>query len=78
MTELERLTSELLCLPAEQRAELVEILLQSLEEEEDKDVKSAWLTEIHRRDREIRSGEATCKPADQVLIEARKRLRCIK
>lgn len=76
MTKFEKITSQILSLPAERRAELAEILIQSLDEKEDNDIKSAWLLEIHRRDQEIRSGKAVCKPADQVLREAREQLRC--
>ncbi|MEW5767752.1 MAG: addiction module protein [bacterium] len=65
-------------MPPERRAQLAEILIQSLDEIEDNEIKSAWLSEIQRRDEEIRSGKAVCKPADQVLREAREQLRCLK
>ncbi len=76
MTQFEKITSETLSLPTVERAELTEILIQSLDEKEDKDIRSAWLQEIRKRDREIRSGKAVLKPADQVLREAREQLRC--
>ena len=63
MTDFEKITTQVLSLPAEKRAELAEILIQSLDEKEDKDIKSAWLLEIQRRDQEIRSGKAVCEPA---------------
>ncbi|MFQ5900995.1 MAG: addiction module protein [Thermodesulfobacteriota bacterium] len=78
MIELEKITSEALTLPNESRAELAEILIQSLDEKEDKDIKSVWLAEIHRRDQEIRAGASVTKPAIEVLKEAREQLRCIK
>jgi len=52
-----------------------ELLIQSLEEQDAKEIKSAWLTAIQRRDHEIRAGVAVLKPADQVLREARAQLR---
>ncbi len=55
MSELEELTTRALALPAKGRAELAELLIQSLEEVDDKDVKPAWLVEIYRRDQEIRA-----------------------
>ena len=76
MTQFEKITSETLSLPTEERAELAEILIQSLDEKEDEDIRSAWLPEIRKRDREIRSGKAVLKPVDQVLREAREQLRC--
>jgi hypothetical protein len=77
MSEFEELTTRVLALPAKSRAELAELLIQSLEEEDDKDLKAAWLVEIRRRDQEIRAGAAVTKPADQVLREAREHLRCL-
>jgi putative addiction module component (TIGR02574 family) len=78
MSEFEELTTRVMALPAECRAELAELLIQSLEEPDDTEIKSAWLVEIHRRDQEIRAGTAVTKPADQVLREAREHLRCKK
>ncbi len=76
MTQFEKITSETLSLPTVERAELAEILIQSLDEKEDEDIRTAWLQEIRKRDREIRSGKAVLKPVDQVLREAREQLRC--
>jgi putative addiction module component (TIGR02574 family) len=77
MSEFEELTTKAMALPAEHRAELAELLIQSLEEQDAKEIKSAWLAEIQRRDQEIRAGAAVTKPADQVLREAREHLRCL-
>lgn len=78
MSEFEKVTAEALALPNERRAELAEILIQSLEEREGEEIRSAWLTEIRRRDNEIRSGAKVTKTALQVLKEAREQLRCAK
>jgi hypothetical protein len=78
MNEFHELTTRAMSLPSETRAELAEMLIQSLEEEDDPEVKSAWLEEIRRRDEQIRAGEAVTKPARQVLTEAREQLRCAK
>jgi putative addiction module component (TIGR02574 family) len=77
MSELEELTIRALALPTRNRAELAELLIQSLEETDDKDLKAAWLVEIHRRDQAISAGASVPKPADQVLREAREHLRCL-
>jgi putative addiction module component (TIGR02574 family) len=67
-----------MALPAERRAELAEMLIQSIEEKEDEGGKSAWLAEVYRRDQEIKAGAAVTRPADEVLREARERLRWMK
>jgi hypothetical protein len=77
MSEFEELTTKAMALPAEHRAELAALLIQSLEEQDAQEIKSAWLAEIQRRDQEIRAGAAVTKPADQVLREAREQLRCL-
>ena len=78
MNAFEELTTRAMALPPESRAELAELLIQSLEEKGDEEVKSAWLAEIHRRDQEIRVGVSVTKSADLVLREAREQLRCTK
>jgi len=78
MTEFKEVSTMAMSLPTESKAELAEILIQSLDEKENEEVKFAWLAEIRRRDQEIRAGASVTKPADQVLREARERLRCMK
>jgi len=77
-SELEKLKDDLLGLPRNSRASLAFALIASLEEEIDDDVNRLWEEEIRRRHRDIKSGRATQKPADQVLLEVRERLRCLK
>lgn len=77
MTEFEDIRMKAMSLPPRERAELAELLIQSLDEPQDEAVKSAWLDEIHRRDQEIRSGANVTVPADQVVAEARRAVRCI-
>ncbi len=76
MSEFEEVTAKAMELPPKDRAELAELLIQSLEEEDDEIVKSAWLAEIYRRDQQIRAGAPVTKPAEQVLRDAREQLRC--
>jgi putative addiction module component (TIGR02574 family) len=76
MRELEELTAKVMALPAKERAELAELLIQSLEEQDDEAIKSAWLAEIGRRDEQIRAGAPVTKLADEVLRAAREQLRC--
>ncbi|MBU1182065.1 MAG: addiction module protein [Proteobacteria bacterium] len=78
MTEFKEVSTMAMSLPTESRAELAEILIQSLDEKKNEEVKFAWLAEIRRRDQEIRAGASVTKPADQVFREARERLRCMK
>lgn len=76
MSELEELTARAVALPARSRAELAEILIQSIEEVDSEAIKAAWLVEIRRRDQEIRAGAAVARTADEVLRAAREQLRC--
>ena len=62
---------ELLALPANERSEVAEALLISLEEEHDVDADHAWAEEITRRVEANEPGIA----ADAVFAEARQRIR---
>lgn len=64
---LEELTRNLLELPAEERARLAEILLESLDYEDDFPVSDEWKQEIQRRCQEIDSGQVKLIPADSAL-----------
>ncbi len=76
--ELQELVSKAMLLTPDGRARLAEPLIQSLEETDDTEIKASWISEIRRRDQEIRSGQKVTKPAEQVLVEAREPLRCTK
>ena len=53
-------------LTEQDRAELVALLLESLELEEDDDVQSEWLAEIERRVAASDSGESRSRPWSEV------------
>ncbi|NOT61058.1 MAG: addiction module protein [Acidobacteria bacterium] len=77
VTEMESLKNELLTLPVSARAWLAQNLLVSLDEqpEEEEETDAFWFDELQRRAAEIRSGQAICRPAADVLREAREQLR---
>ena len=78
MNELKKLEADLLALPLDSRASLARALIQSLDQTVDENVETLWVDEIRKRDEDLRNGRASAKPADQVLREARERLRCLK
>ena len=59
-------------LSLEERAQLAEELLESLQEPPDHDVATAWDGEISRRLDDYRRGEAKLIPAEEVFAEARR------
>ena len=68
--KLEKLTMELLALPAKSRVFLVDKLVESLDEAPDPKVEQAWLEEAERRWKEIEVGKVTCIPVEQVMRKA--------
>lgn len=72
---VEKIALELLGLPIKSRALLAEKLIESLDEKQDKNVESLWIKEARRRSKEIKSGKVKCKPAKDVLREARLKLK---
>jgi putative addiction module component (TIGR02574 family) len=55
----DKLRSEVLALPAEQRAELAHVLLESLHEDADPGAEAAWIAELDRRAQAVADGSAT-------------------
>jgi len=74
-TLVEELSSRAKTLSAEDRARLVEELLDSLQGESDAEAESAWDREIERRVAEIESGAVKLISAEEVHAEARRLIR---
>ncbi len=68
---IETLTEQALLLPANLRAWLAELLLESLDFEEDFPVSAAWREEIERRCKAIENGEVELIPAQEALSNLR-------
>jgi putative addiction module component (TIGR02574 family) len=58
-------------LSAEERAQLVDALLESLRGEKIAEVEAAWAVEIERRVSAYERGEAKLVPAEEVFAKAR-------
>jgi putative addiction module component (TIGR02574 family) len=71
----EALLGEVLALPEDQRAALVNSLQETLASRPSPDVEAAWAQEIARRVEDVRAGSAQLIPADQALAEIRESLR---
>lgn len=63
----EHLEAEARRLPRAERALLAEALIASLDE--DAEIEAAWIEEVRRRDAQLRSGEVTAIPAEEVFAE---------
>ena len=55
--EAKRLLEEAMKLPVRQRARLLSSLIDSLEESDEVDVEQAWIDEVHRRARDLETGQ---------------------
>lgn len=71
-TSLERLSTEALALGFSERAELANLLFESLAPEELDRIGKIWNREAGRRLNEVQSGEVTTVPGDEVMAEARR------
>jgi putative addiction module component (TIGR02574 family) len=70
---VQKLQAEVLKLPSHERARLAELLISSLDEEDE--IAAAWADEAERRYQELRSGEIEAIPAEEVLARVRSNLR---
>lgn len=72
--KIEKMAMELLGLPATQRALLAKQLIASLDETEREEIAALWVREAEARYAEIEAGKVECRPVDEVLRDARKKL----
>ena len=71
----EELKAEALRLAPEARAKLAHALLESLEDLSEAEIEALWIEEAIRRDKEFDNREVPMRRAEDVLKEARSRLR---
>jgi putative addiction module component (TIGR02574 family) len=69
---VEELSARAKLLPSQDRARLVEELLESLEGEAEAGAEGAWDREIERRVAELEAGAVKLIPAEEVHAEARR------
>lgn len=69
---LDELSKKAKALAPEERAQLAQELLESVEREADPQVQKAWETEIASRIAKYERGEATLIPAEVVFAAARR------
>jgi putative addiction module component (TIGR02574 family) len=75
MDVIEDVLSSALALSLKERARLAERLLQSLDDISEEEAEGLWLDEAERRIRDYRAGRVETISAEQILSEARERLR---
>jgi len=68
---LQRIENEALHLPKEERAQLIQRLVLSLESPSEEELRSDWLFEARRRAEEIDNGSVEAVPGDAVMRKAR-------
>ena len=73
MIKREQIKHEALELSIRDRAELAHLLIESIEENSEMDVSSAWDIELKKRIREIREGKVKGVPAEEVFAKLEER-----
>lgn len=68
---LQKIEDEALHLPKEERAQLVQRLVLSLESPSDQELRSDWLLEARRRAEELDNGSVQAVPGEDVIRKAR-------
>jgi hypothetical protein len=66
------LAEEILDLPAEERAKILELLIASFEPKSS--AQKAWIDIAHSRREEVRSGKVAMVPGDEALARVRARI----
>lgn len=74
-SQFDDLTKRIRELPVGEKAALVRVLIDDLDPGQDPDVEKLWLEEAERRYAQYLRGEVEAIPGDEVMAEARKRLK---
>jgi len=74
-TEIETVLGQALRMSEEERAEIAEKLIASLEDSPDIDVEQAWQEEVRRRISDLESGNAVSIPWEEVRRRMRNKAR---
>ena len=69
--DLQRIEDDALHLPKEERAQLVQRLVLSLESPSREELRSDWLLEARRRAQELDDGSVQAVPSEDVMRKAR-------
>lgn len=69
----EELKDQLIRLPQDERAELAQFLIDSLDGQSDPDAEEAWARELVKRAEEIQTGQAVGEPSEQVFARLREK-----
>jgi putative addiction module component (TIGR02574 family) len=72
-SEIEEIAEKVLKLPSTARASLAELLLESLDYEEDFLISDEWMNEIQKRCREIDEGKVQLISAEDALAQLQKK-----
>lgn len=72
---LEKLAEEAMSLPAESRARLADLLVESLEANDLGNIDQMWSAEARRRRDEVRAGRVKSIPGDEALRRVRDTVR---
>ncbi|MFI8744384.1 addiction module protein [Pseudomonas sp. NPDC077186] len=73
--DLQKIEDEALHLPRDERAQLIQRLVLSLESPSDEELRADWLLEARRRAEELDSGSVQAVPSDEVMRKARALIR---
>jgi len=74
-TTIEQLAEQAMNLPAESRAQLADLLVESLDADELSRIEQLWVTEAKRRRDEVRSGKVKSIPGAEGLRKVRDALK---
>lgn len=74
-TTVEKLIEQAMTLPSESRAQLADLLVESLDADDVGRVDRLWTAEAKRRRDEVRNGQVEAIPGDEALRSVRESLR---
>ncbi|MDA3789276.1 MAG: addiction module protein [Desulfobacula sp.] len=77
-TALEKCQQQARHLPLKERAMLIKVLIDELDELDEKDLEQLWIKEASRRFQEFKAGNIKARPGGEVFYNARIKLQEIR
>lgn len=74
-SQFDDLTKRIQALSSQEKAALVRVLIDDLDPGQDPEIEKLWIEEAERRYAQYLRGEVEAIPGDEVMAEARKRLK---
>ncbi len=73
-TIIDKISDDIMDLPKSERARLAQLLIKSLDTNEELLKRKEWVNLINKRSRDIAEGKVQCRPIEEIVSSIRRKL----